>query len=229
MPPLLHKLRQWDQLSVSRVDTFIANSKTVQDRITKYYHRDSTIIFPPVSTEHFFVADHIDNYFVTGGRLVPYKRFDLIINVFNRLGWPLYIFGTGPEFDRLKNQAKSNIIFLGHIDDKEKARVLAHAQAFIHPQVEDFGITPLESMMCGRPVIAYNKGGALETIIDRETGLFFEEQTWECLYEKVKEFKTLQWNTQKIRSHAERFSIDEFKKHIQNFVSVEYQKFKKSE
>ena len=122
-------------MSVDRVDYFLANSRTVQHRIQKYYRRESDVIYPPVGVDQFFVSPDIGDYFVSGGRLVPYKRFDILIKAFNRLNIPLKIFGTGPEMERLKKYAKSNILFLGKVDEQQKADLLSHARAFIHPQV----------------------------------------------------------------------------------------------
>lgn len=225
LPRLIHKLRLWDKMSVDRVDYFIANSRAVKQRIKKYYRRDSDIIYPPINTKEFFLTDDLGDYFITGGRLVPYKRFDLVIHVFNRLGWPLKIFGTGPEMNRLKKMARSNIEFMGRVSDKEKIALLAKAKAFIHPQVEDLGITPLESMACGRPVIAYGVGGAMETVIPEKTGVLFYEQTWEALFDTVLHFDATRWNSADIRQWAERFDGDKFKKHLREFVEKKVEEF----
>ena len=123
LPRLIHKLRIWDKMSTDRVDHFVANSDTVRARIHKYYRRDSDIIYPPVDTDNFFISEDVGDYFVTGGRMVSYKKFDLVISVFNRLGIPLKIFGDGPELKKLKKMSKDNIIFLGRISDKEKAKL----------------------------------------------------------------------------------------------------------
>ncbi|HYE59751.1 MAG TPA: glycosyltransferase, partial [Candidatus Kapabacteria bacterium] len=188
LPRLIYRLRLWDKMSVDRVDHFIANSDTVRHRIQKYYRRESDIIYPPVDTHLFSVHPTVGDYFVSGGRLVPYKRFDLLIHVFNRLGWPLKIFGTGPEMERLKAVAKPNIHFVGRVTDTEKAKLLAEAKAFLHPQVEDLGITPIESMASGRPVIAYGVGGVTETVIPGKTGILFHKQDWETLLDTLLHF-----------------------------------------
>jgi glycosyltransferase involved in cell wall biosynthesis len=145
LPRLIHRLRLWDKMSVDRVDEFIANSHTVRGRIQKYYRRDSQVIYPPVEIDNFKISNEIGDYYLAGGRLVPYKRFDLLVKAFNRLGYKLKIFGTGPEMENLKKMAKSNIEFLGFVNDEKKQRD-EHARAFLHPQVEDLGITPIESM-----------------------------------------------------------------------------------
>lgn len=225
LPILTHRLRLWDHLSTQRVDSFIANSNTVKRRISKYYRRDSQVIFPPVDTHRFQISTKPGQYYVTGGRLVPYKRIDLVIKVFNRLGWPLKIFGVGSEYPYLKKIARSNIEFYGKISEDEKAKLLNEAIAFIHPQKEDFGITPLEAMAAGKPVIAYSQGGATETIIPNETGVFFEKQTWESLLNALLNFNPHNFDSAKIRAHAQNFSTDRFKSEMKNFVTEQYSKF----
>lgn len=226
LPRLIHRMRMWDKMSTDRVDQFIANSDTVRQRIQKYYRRESDIIYPPVDTKNFFISNIIGDYFVSGGRLVKYKRFDLIVEVFNRLRYPMKIFGDGPELESLKNKALPNIEFLGRISDLEKANLLSKAKAFIHPQIEDLGITPIESMASGRPVIAYPVGGAGETIIPGVTGLFFKDQTWESLLDVVLNFDENEWDSKIIKQHAEKFSLSLFKERIKNYVGVKYEKFK---
>lgn len=222
LPRLIHRLRMWDQMSVDRVDHFIANSGTVHARIQKYYRRDSDIIYPPVAFEQFSIAEKIGDYFVTGGRLVPYKKFDLLIKVFNRLGWKLKIYGSGPALADLQKMAKPNIEFVGRVTDAEKAVLLRGAKAFLHPQVEDFGITPLEAMACGRPVIAYGVGGATETVIPGKTGVLFHDQSWETVYQVLQEFDAEAWDSQAIRDWAERFSTERFKTRIKQYIDTKY-------
>lgn len=228
LPRLIHRLRIWDKMSVDRVDYFIANSDTVRQRIQKYYRRDSDIIYPPADTHKFFINKEIGDYFVTGGRLAPHKRFDLVVKVFNRLRWPIKIFGDGLELENLKKIALPNIEFLGRITDAEKAKILSRAKAFIHPQIEDFGITPVESMASGRPVIAYSVGGATETIIPGETGVFFNEQTWESLLDAVLHFDAKAWNSELIREHALRFAAGNFKMRIKKYIEDRYEEFQQS-
>ncbi len=225
LPHFIHRLRIWDQMSVDRVDNFIANSRTVQQRINKYYRRESEVIYPPVELSSCSLQKTSD-YYAGGGRLVGYKRFDLIVKVFNRLQWPLKIFGDGAEFDTLKKIAKPNIEFLGQITDEEKCKILSGARAFIHPQLEDFGITAVEAMACGRPVIAYNQGGATETIIPNETGIFFHAQTWESLLDALLNFNYENWDSGKIRQHAAKFDAINFKNNIQKYVVDRYEEFK---
>ncbi len=219
LPFLLNKLRVWDRLSADRVDRFIANSATVAGRIRKYYERGSDVIHPPVETEKFSISDAPGNYFLAGGRLVSYKRFDLVIQAFNRTGLPLKIFGDGPLAAEYRKIARSNIEFTGKVDDAAKAELYRNAIAFIHPQEEDFGITALESMASGRPVIAYRKGGALETVVDGVTGEFFDDQEWEELATAVIRFDASRYDARKIRAHAEAFDVKAFKRRIAAYVS----------
>ena len=227
LPPLIYKMRLWDKMSVDRVDQFIANSDTVRKRIGKYYRRDADIIYPPVDLHNFSVADEVKDYFVTGGRLVPYKRFDLVVQAFNRLKLPLIIFGEGPERARLEKLAKENITFVGRVSDEKKSELMRHAKAFIHPQVEDFGITPVESMASGRPVIAYAVGGVTETVIPGKTGVFFADQTWESLFDAVLHFDEHTWDSSHIRAHASKYDVMKFKETMKKYVEDVYEKFHK--
>lgn len=226
LPSLLHRLRLWDQMSTERVDKFIANSDTVRQRILKYYRRDSTVIHPPVNSHLYQPPNQVGDYFVAGGRLVPYKRLDLVIKTFNRLGWALKIFGTGPDLNRLKKMAKPNIYFLGKVSEAEKIILLSHAKAYIHPQLEDFGITPVESLAAGRPVIAYSRGGATETISHQETGIFFSDQTWETLYTTLIKFDADNWNSQKLHTESLRYHPERFKTEIKKYVDNAYEEFR---
>lgn len=225
LPLALTSLRMWDRTSALRVDKFIANSETVARRIKKYYERSAEVIYPPIDCNAFYTREKPGNYFLAGGRLVAYKRFDLAIEAFNRLNKRLIIFGTGPYEDRLRKMAKKNIEFTGHISDKERADLLAGCIAFLHPQLEDFGLLPLESMASGRPVIAYGKGGALETVIPGKNGRFFYEQTWESLLDAVLNFYPEQYNTREIRQWAEQFDLPLFKQKIKNYVEGAYREF----
>lgn len=216
---LMPGLRQWDRAAADRVDVFLANSKTVQDRIKKYYRRESIIVYPPVDVDQFALAPAVGNFFLIGGRLVSYKRYDLAIQAFNRLGLPLKVFGAGPEEKRLRALAKENIEFLGKVNDLDLRRLMSRALAFIHPQEEDFGITAVESMAAGRPVIAYARGGALETVIPGTTGVFFDEQSWEALADAVLRFRGEAFSPPKIRTWAERFSRQRFAQRIQEIIA----------
>lgn len=224
LPMVQSALRGWDRLAADRVDLFIANSKTVQDRIKKYYGKDSIVIYPPVNTEEFTISDAPKTSFLIGGRLVSYKRYDLVIEAFNKIGLPLIIFGTGPEEEKLRAMARSNITFVGRVTDDERARLFANALAFIHPQEEDFGLTPVESMAAGRPVIAYRKGGATESIVEGVTGTFFEEQSWESLAETLLHFDEKQFSPAQIKAHAEQFSVANFRRAMHDIVTRTWEK-----
>jgi len=222
LPPLLSRLRVWDHQAADRVDVFIANSRTVQRRIKKYYGRDSAVIHPPVDTHRFSISNEPKSYFLTGGRLVAYKRYDLVIEAANRLKVPLKIFGTGPIEADLRRMAGSTIEFLGRVSDDEQARLYAGARAFIHPQEEDFGITPVESMASGVPVIAWKRGGATETVVEGMTGVFFEEQIWEELADLMLRWNDRDWNPQAIKSYSEKFSRARFEQELNAFVAQEW-------
>jgi glycosyltransferase involved in cell wall biosynthesis len=225
---VLNRIRMWDRAAADRVDLFIANSKTVQKRIAKYYRRESEVIYPPVETDKFQVLDlgnqkPEDKYFLIGCRLAPYKRVDIVIAAFKNLGaeYKLKIFGDGVDLERLKSLVgeSSNIEFLGRVSEEEKAVLFSNAQAFINPQEEDFGITVVESMAAGRPVIAYQKGGATETVIEGKTGLFFKEQTAEAIVAVIKKFNSHDFNSTEIRAWAEKFSVINFQNQIKDFIA----------
>ena len=227
VPFMLTNIRVWDRQAADRVDRFVANSKTVQRRITKYYKRDSDLIHPPVETHRFSVARLPGNYYVAGGRLVAYKRFDIVVRAFNKLGIPLKIFGEGPERARLQEMSKKNIEFVGKVGEREKADLYRNALAYIHPQEEDFGITAVEAMASGRPVIAYRKGGAVETVIENETGVFIEEQNWEELANQIIRFDAAAFDPQKIRAHAEQYDVVEFKRKMKAYVESAWRDWQK--
>ena len=218
LPPLLSLLRLWDFAAASRVDHFVANSHTVAARIKKYYGRDSVVIHPPVDVSRFSLGAPAGRFFLTGGRLVAYKRFDLVVDACTRTGFPLKVFGTGPVEEDLRRRAGPNVEFLGRVSDEEQAKLYQEARAFIHPQEEDFGITPVESMASGRPVIAYRKGGAMETIKEGVTGTFFDEQTWERLASTMIEFDETRFDPSVIRTHALQYSKEAFEAAFRAYV-----------
>ena len=221
----LPRLRVWDRMAAGRVDKFIANSKTVQKRIAKYYGKESQVIYPPIDVSKFRIFPAQENYFLAGGRLVAYKRFDLIVQAFNKLNIPLKIFGDGPELEKLKKMAKPNIEFLGKVSEEKRAELYGKCQAFIHPQEEDFGMMVVEAMASGRPVLAYNKGGALETVIPGKTGEFFDHQGWEPLAHEIIKFKPEKYNPEEIREHAKKFDVAEFKNKIKSLVEDSWKEF----
>lgn len=218
IPFFMNYIRLWDEQAAQRVDEFIANSQFVAKRIKKYYHRDSKVIHPPVKTNLFYLADQLDNYFLMAGRFLPYKRFDLAIEAFNQLGLPLKIIGDGPERRKLQRKAKGNIEFVGLVSDDKLKDYYARCQAFIFPQEEDFGITAVEAMAAGRPVIAYQAGGALEIVQQGITGLFFKEQTAGHLIETLRKFKPTDFNPKLIREKAMEFDQERFKERIKEFI-----------
>ena len=225
-PFLIHRIRLWDRLSSDRVDQFIANSNYIKSRIRKFYRRDSEVIYPFIETANYTSHKTQSNFYLAVGRLTSYKKFDLIVDTFNRLELPVKIVGTGNMLKKLKEKAKSNIEFLGYTSDSELRDLYGQAKALIFPQCEDFGIIPLEAMASGCPVIAYQKGGALETIIDRETGIFFPEQTTESLIEAIDLFQSLAFDKQKIIAHAKQFDKEHFNKNILDFIGQCWENYK---
>ena len=214
----LKGLRQWDYDAAQRVDYFIANSEFISGKIKKYYDRDAKVIYPPVEVNKFYSNPQKEDYYIVVSRLMPYKKVDLIVKAFNQLKLPLKVLGTGEHAEELKRMAKNNIEFLGEVSDEVRGKYLSKARAFLHPQEEDFGIAAVEAMASGCPVIAYGSGGALETIIDKETGIFFEEQNWESLAEAVLDFNKLKFNPKVIQEYAQKFSSENFRKNIDEYI-----------
>lgn len=217
IPPLLTYMRIWDTLSSRRVDTFIAISQYVAQRIWKYYRRESIVIYPPVDTALFHRVDRLEPYFLVVSRLEPYKRIDLAVRAFNRLGLPLVIIGDGSERTRLQQMTQPNITFLGRQPDEVVREHLATCQALIFPGEEDFGITPVEAQASGRPVIAYRGGGALETVTE-QTGRFFYPKTVDALAEAVNTFDAGQFDPVAIQRHARQFDISIFRQQIMEAI-----------
>jgi glycosyltransferase involved in cell wall biosynthesis len=210
--PIVWFLRIWDRKAAKRPDVIIAISTEVKNRIKKYYKRDSEIIFPPVNTTLIHI-NRVENkkYYLVVNRLVPYKRVDLAINAFNELGYPLYVVGTGSEEGKLKGLAKNNIKFFGQVNDKKLAELYSGAKALIMPQEEDFGIVAVEAQSFGVPVIAYKKGGAVDTVINGKTGILFDRQTTKSLIAAVKKFEKTKFVVDNLYTNAERFSKKIFK------------------
>jgi len=230
LPPFLNYLRLWDRAAADRVDHFIAISRTVQQRIAKYYRRDSAVIYPPVDTSKFAPSNSHhdgDDYFLIVSRLIPYKRIDLAVRAFNELGLPLVIIGDGRDRDGLRALAKANIEFLGRVPDGKIGDYFARCRAFILPGQEDFCIAPVEAQAAGRPVIAYAAGGALDTVREGVTGAFFHEQTPEALIKAIKEFDDTGYDPAVIRRHAERFDKRVFKERLSAFIKETYAEHRK--
>lgn len=221
-----NSLRKWDVLAADRVDLFVANSKYVAKRIEKYYHRPSLVIYPPVDTDTLGRNQYRKKqYFLTYCRLAPFKRIDLAVKAFNQLGLPLIVAGAGEEYDYLRSIAKKNISFLGFVPDEKKPELLGSAQALIFPGEEDFGIIPVEAMASGTPIIAYKKGGLLESVIDQETGTFFSDQNEKSIIEAILDFNKIKSkiNPQNCRRQAKKFSEKVFVQKIDDLVQYCFQ------
>lgn len=214
--PFLNYLRLWDRLAADRVDYFVAISQEVKERIAKYYRRQSTVVYPPVYTDRFKPSPERDDYFLVVSRLIPYKRIDVAVEAFNRLGLPLLIVGEGRARRSLEAVAKPNVRFLGRVSGEELAQLYARCRALIFPGREDFGIAPVEAQAAGRPVIAYAAGGALETVIEGKTGLFFHQQTPDALAQAVLEFvrREGEFDPQVIKANALRFDVERFREEM---------------
>lgn len=213
--PAVSYLKTWDNIAAQRPDAFIAISKEVQSRISKYYGRESTVVYPPIeiqNSEFRIQNSKYNNYFLVVSRLVPYKKIDLAVRTFNELKLPLKIIGTGSEMNRLKSMSGSTIEFLGYLTDKELVRYYSTCCALIFPGIEDFGLTILEAQSFGKPVIAFRAGGALETIIEGKTGLFFNEPNIESLTKAIKQFNNIKFNPKDCIENAQKYSFEEFKK-----------------
>ncbi len=212
-------VRRFDQKAAQRVHHFIANSKFVAERIKRCYSKESTVIYPPVAVQDFRYQEEKEDFYLVVSELVPYKRIDIAVEAFNQSGKRLVIIGDGSERKRLEDFAKDNVTFLGRQSFDVLVDHYACAKAFVFPGIEDFGITPLEAQASGTPVIAYGEGGALETVIDGETGLFFHEQSVPGLNEAVERFEATLINHQDCRSNADRFREERFRKEISVFLA----------
>ena len=245
--PVVWYLRTWDKIAANRPDKFIAISKEVQGRIRKYYNKDSEIVYPPVEIDdrrwsmedsNLKIEDrssinrptstikklsstfhHPSSYFLIVSRLIPYKKIDLAVEAFNKLKLPLKIIGIGSQMRRLRAMAKSNIEFLGSLTDKELVEYYKGCRALIFPGLEDFGLTILEAQSFGKPVIAFRAGGALETVIEGKTGLFFNQQNAESLEKAIKQFNNMKFDSRECIKNAEKFSFERFKKEFMSVLS----------
>lgn len=226
VPLVMNYIRIWDKISADRVDKIIANSNFVSKRIKKYYGKDSIVIYPPVNVENFYISEIQEDYFLMVGRLIAYKRFDIAIQAFNKLGLKLKIIGRGPELRRLQKMAKPNIEFLGRVLDEDLPKYYANCQAFIFPQEEDFGIVAIEAMASGRPILAYRGGDIPEHMEDGKMGVFFENQTSKNLIEAVNKLKSMNFDPNYIREKAIKFDKKIFKDKIENYVANELERFK---
>jgi glycosyltransferase involved in cell wall biosynthesis len=233
---MMHYIRIWDVSNSNRVDHFVSNSRYISNRIWNTYRRESTVIYPPVDVHSFLMRSQKDDYYFTMTRLEAYKRVDLIVDAFVQLKKKLVVVGEGPELNKLKDKACSYIEILGYQPDEVVRDLMGRARAFIFAAKEDFGIVAVESQACGTPVIAYGKGGSLETVrgvfpgmkVDKDkTGIFFREQTVESLIEAIDWFERSDTEIYPAvcRQNAERFSRDRFKKEFKEFVEARWAEF----
>ena len=232
------RLRSWDQRSSNRVDLFIADSNFVKNRINSFYERRSEVIFPPVDTDFYTPGlSAQSDYFLLAGAMVPYKRGDIVIEAFRGLNKKLIVTGTGPDLNRLKSGATDNIEFTGWVDNDTLRDYYRGCRALIFPGVEDFGIIPVEAQACGKPVIAFGEGGALDTVVGPaiqnysshkgfKSGLFFTEQTPQSIRAALDLFGAMEFDSEAIVQHARRFSKRKFLESISKFISAAYENFK---
>jgi glycosyltransferase involved in cell wall biosynthesis len=222
MAPVMHYMRLWDRLSADRVDHFAANSAYVASRIRKHWRREATIIHPPVDVDAFAPSGETGGPYLFVGHLTAYKRADLAVRAASEMDRELWVVGDGPERSRLESMAGSGVRFLGRLEGPELARTYAACRALIFPGLEDFGIVPVEAMAAGRPVIAYGAGGALETVLEGETGLFFSHRSVESLTRAIRRFEEREadFDPGVIAAHAGRFGRDVFKERFTGWVDT---------
>jgi glycosyltransferase involved in cell wall biosynthesis len=227
---MLHYHRLWDFATASRVDAFVANSHYIARRIWKTYRRKARVIYPPVSIDRFVVQPQKEDFYVTLSRLVPYKRVDLIAEAFSRMpSKRLFVIGDGPERAKLEKVAAPNVTYLGRIPEEQVNQYLQNARAFVFAANEDFGISPIEAQACGTPVIAYGHGGATETVVEGQTGLFFPQQTAASIVTAVEAFEACegQFDPLAIRAHAEQFAPERFQRQFDALVNRRLNKRRK--
>jgi glycosyltransferase involved in cell wall biosynthesis len=229
LPVAIDRLGRWDLKTSGRPDDYIAISSAVKLRIKEIYRREAEVIYPPVNVQRYELRAHGEDFYLMVSRLNPYKKIELAVEAFNILGLPLKIIGSGPFLGALKHMARSNIAFLGRLDDQEVADYYASCKALIFPGEEDFGIVPLEANAAGRPVIAFHGGGALDTVMEGVNGLFFQKHTAESLIDAIRSFENGKYDFRpmEIRAHALHFDKEVFKTRMKNFVLDKYAEFKK--
>lgn len=216
-------LRRWDLFAAKRVDYFIANSKEVQKRIKRFYGRDSNLIYPSINTEFWRPTISKQDYFLIAGRITPYKGYESIIKIFNQLKLPLHVVGQGRYLKYLQSIAMPNILFYGKISDEALRDQYSGAAAFIYPQVEDFGLMPLEAAACGTPTIALAKAGSLETVIPKVTGDLLEEFTMQTISKAIIDANEHPYRQEDMTAHANKFSEQRFKQEIQEYLNQVYE------
>lgn len=225
---ILNYLRKWDLKTAQRPDFLIANSKYIAEKLKRIYNRESTVIYPPVDVEKFECVENKDDYYFVASRLVPYKRIDLIVEAFAQMpDKRLVIAGTGPELNKLKSNFLVNVEFIGYQDEKSLKELMQKAKAFVFTAEEDFGIVVVEAMACGTPVIALNKGGTAETVIDGKTGILFDNQTVEDIKNAVRKFESIQetFNHKEISEYTKKFSRKIFEEKIKQYVDEKSEQF----
>lgn len=229
IPFAMNYLRLWDKVSADRVDIFIANSNFVAKRIKKYYGKEAMVIHPPVDTKNFSVSNEIkkEEYFLMVGRLMAYKRHDIAVEAFNKLGLKLKIVGRGPEMNHLRRKANKNIEFLGRVDEEDLQKYYANCKAFIFPQEEDFGIVAIEALASGKPLIAFRGGDIPEHMEEGKMGVFFDEQTPEAITHALQKFEKLSFDPEYIRSKVLKFDRENFKAKMKEIIEQELSKHKK--
>ena len=216
---ILHKMRMWDVRTTNGVDSFIAISEFISKRIWKTYRREATVIYPPVDVESFPLHTQKEDFFLAASRLVPYKKIDLIVEAFQNLpDQKLVVVGDGPEMPKIKAKAGKNVEIMGYQPHDTMKSLMQRAKGFIFAAEEDFGIVSLEAQACGTPVIAYGRGGSLETVVEGTTGLFFYEQSVPALSAAIQDFDSAKFDPHKIREHAERFGKARFREEFREFV-----------
>ncbi len=225
LPWLITPLRTWDFVAAQRVDYFVAGSRNASRRIAKFYRRESDVVHSPINVSDFSPADHSEGFFLVISRLQPYKRIDLAVEACNRIGAPLKIAGVGPDISRLRGMAGPSVEFLGRVSDEERRDLMARCRAFIFPGEEDYGLTPLEAMASGRPVVAYRAGGALETVRDGVTGAFFDRPDPESLAGTLRSLGD-GFDPAAIRAHAREFDVSVFRSRMFDVLARRYAEYR---
>lgn len=217
---ILHYMRIWDTRTANGVDVYLANSKFIASRIKKVYGREATVVYPPVDVDVFTCETEKEDYYMTASRLVPYKKVECIVRAFAKLpDKRLIVIGDGPDFAKIKAIATENVEMMGYQSGEVLRKTMQKARAFVFAAEEDFGITPVEAQACGTPVIAYGRGGALETVVEGKTGLFFSEQTPESIVETIKNSEQKSFSPLACRKNAEQFSIQHFREAFASVIS----------
>lgn len=224
----LHKIRLWDASTADRVDHYVANSRYIARRIKKTYGKPSDVIYPPVDVDKFTLCEAKEGFYLTASRMVPYKKIDLIVEAFSQTDKKLLVIGDGPDMAKIKSKAGKNVELLGFADDETMTDLMGRAKAFVFAAEEDFGITPVEAQACGTPVICFGRGGARETVLDGESGLYFMEQNAKELLAAVAKFEQNydKFEPVKIRENSLKFSRARFEAEIKSYVEKKYEEFK---